>query len=339
MTATAFFLILFSAGLHASWNLLAKKSHMTFAFYTAMMIVDMLMGAWVLFVLPVRLGSLSPAFYLTTCGAALGETIYCTGLVMSYRRMDMSAAYPMMRSLPLIFTALVTSVFGVGKPLSLLALIGMATVFAGCVVMPLDKFSDFRLSNYRNRTILFVLLAALGTTLYTICDSEAQKVMGVCTSKVSAAGVAAVVGMNARIPMVSDTMISCTYYEFRHIAVVAALGLVVLVAVPSARAEATAMPRNGMWTPLLAGVFAGLTYILVLLAMNHVTNVSYVQGFRQLGLVIGMLEGIFILKERCTLTRMTGITLIVSGLVLTVIDPAAVSGWFRFVCDRIAVMV
>ena len=53
--------------------------------------------------------------------------------------------------------------------------------------------------------------------------------------------------------------------------------------------------------------------------MNHVNNVSYVQGFRQLGLVIGMLEGIFILKERCTLTKVLGVTLIVSGLVMTVI--------------------
>ena len=66
-------------------------------------------------------------------------------------------------------------------------------------------------------------------------------------------------------------------------------------------------------------MFAGLTYILVLMAMNYVTNVSYVQAFRQLGLVVGMLEGIFILKERCTLTKVTGIVLIVSGLVLTVL--------------------
>ena len=52
--------------------------------------------------------------------------------------------------------------------------------------------------------------------------------------------------------------------------------------------------------------------------MNYVSNVSYVQAFRQLGLVIGMLEGFFILKERCTLTRILGIVLIVSGLVMTV---------------------
>ena len=55
---------------------------------------------------------------------------------------------------------------------------------------------------------------------------------------------------------------------------------------------------------------------------RSVPNEAYstdVQGFRQLGLVIGMLEGILILKERCTLTRVVGITLIVSGLVLTVL--------------------
>ena len=53
--------------------------------------------------------------------------------------------------------------------------------------------------------------------------------------------------------------------------------------------------------------------------MNYVNNVSYVQAFRQLGLVIGMLEGILILKERCTLTRVVGIVLIVSGLVMSVL--------------------
>ena len=300
MTTTAFFLILFSAGLHASWNLLAKKSHMTFAFYTTMMIVDMLMGAWVLFVLPVRLAELSPAFYLATWGAALGETIYCTGLVMSYRRMDMSAAYPMMRSLPLLFTAMLTHLLGFGKPLSLLALIGMATVFAGCVVMPLGKFSDFRLSNYWNKTIAFVLLAALGTTVYTICDSEAQGAMRACA------------------PQVSGTMVSCTYYELRHIAVVAALGLVVL-AVPSARAEAAAVPRNGLGTPLLAGVFAGLTYILVLLAMNYVTNVTYVQMLRLLALPMGLLTGIFVLKEKGAPPKFVGVALILAGLILAAI--------------------
>ena len=300
MTLAAFFLNFASAGLHASWNLIAKKSRMNLAFYATIVLVDMLMGAWIWFRLPLALSDLTPKFYLVTAGSALGETCYCIGLIMAYRKMDMSAAYPMMRSLPLIFTALLTMICGVGKPLSGLAMVGMATVFAGCMVMPLNKFSDFRLSNYLDKKIVFVLMAALGTTVYTICDSEAQRVMGSCA------------------PKVSETMISCTYYELRHLMVLLPIGTLTL-ALPSGRSDAAALFRGGIGAAVLAGILSGLTYMLVLLAMNHVSNVSYVQAFRQLGLVIGMLEGFFILKERCTLTRILGIVLIVSGLVMTVV--------------------
>ena len=299
MSITAFVLIIFSAGFHASWNLIAKRSHMNLAFYSLLDVIAVLMGAWIWFRLPLNISNLAPAFYLAAAGSALGETIYCIGLIMAYRKMDMSAAYPMMRSLPLIFTALLTALLGIGKPLSLVTQIGMATVFAGCVVMPLDKFSDFRLSNYMDKKIAFVLMAALGTTVYTICDSEAQRVMSSCA------------------PEVSETMISCTYYELRHLAVLIPVGTLAL-AIPTGRSDMSALFRGGIGAALLAGILSGLTYMLVLLAMNYVSNVSYVQAFRQLGLVIGMLEGFFILKERCTPTRILGIVLIVTGLVMTV---------------------
>ena len=52
--------------------------------------------------------------------------------------------------------------------------------------------------------------------------------------------------------------------------------------------------------------------------MNYVTNVSFVQAFRQMGLVFAMLAGVFILKERCTLPKVLGCLLIVAGLILSV---------------------
>ena len=52
MTFFAFILIFLSTGLHASWNLLAKKSHMSIPFYAAICVVDALMGAWIFFMLP-----------------------------------------------------------------------------------------------------------------------------------------------------------------------------------------------------------------------------------------------------------------------------------------------
>ena len=70
---------------------------------------------------------------------------------------------------------------------------------------------------------------------------------------------------------------------------------------------------------LLAGFFASLCYSLVLVAMNYVTNVSYVQVFRQLGLPIGMGLGVLILKEHCTWTKVIGVILILSGLAISVI--------------------
>ena len=317
MTFAAFMLIFLSAGMHASWNMIAKRSHMNLAFYSMLDVVAVLTGAWIWFRLPLNISDLTLAFYIAVAGSAFGEGIYCLGLIMAYRTMDMSAAYPMMRSLPLLFTALFTALCGFGKPLSLLAIIGMATVFAGCVVMPLNRFSDFRLSNYLDRKIAFVLMAALGTTIYTICDSEAQVVMRSCA------------------PNVSKTMISCTYYELRHIMVLLPIGTLAL-ALPSGRKDMLAMFKTGIGPALLAGVLSGVTYILVLMAMIRVDNVSYVQAFRQLGLVIGMLEGFFILKERCTLTKVLGIVLIVSGLVMTVIDPGVVNGWFGFLRDKLA---
>ena len=106
MSFLAFILIFFSAGLHASWNLIAKRSRMDLAFYAVIVLVDALMGAWVWFALPLRLSQLTFGFYAVLCGTALSELLYCFGLVMAYRKMDMSSAYPMMRSLPLLLTAL-----------------------------------------------------------------------------------------------------------------------------------------------------------------------------------------------------------------------------------------
>ena len=120
MNITAFVLIFLSAGLHASWNLIAKRSHMNIAFYSLLDVVAVLMGSWIWFRLPLNVSTLAPAFYIAVAGSALGEMIYCIGLIMAYRRMDMSAAYPMMRSLPLIFTALITALLGIGEKLSVL---------------------------------------------------------------------------------------------------------------------------------------------------------------------------------------------------------------------------
>ena len=117
---------------------------------------------------------------------------------------------------------------------------------------------------------------------------------------------------------ISNIARSITYYTVRDFALSSALWLLVLLYRPCHKELAT-LWKDRNYTPFLAGVFAGTTYILVLLAMTYVNNVSYVQVFRQLGLPIGMAAGVLILKERCTVTKTAGITLILLGLALSVL--------------------
>ena len=300
MTPLAFLLVLGSAGLHATWNLIAKKSGASLAFYATLALVGFLWSSGVHFFTPLRFLSMPPAFFVWLAGMAAAEMAYAVGLNLSYRTLDMSVAYPMMRSLPLLLIAGITTLFGLGEPLTVQAMIGMAVLFAGCLLMPLKRFSDLKIGNYLNRGMLCILTVALGTTLYTVFDKQSQQIM------------------RDAFPQVSKVMISMTYYSFRATTLATALWIIVLC-LPNTRAEAAEIWRRRSWMPVLAGLCSSLTYFLVLIAMNHVTNVSYVQAFRQLGLVVGMLEGILILKERCTATKVLGIVLIVSGLVMTVV--------------------
>ena len=303
MSWTAFCLIVSSAILHASWNILAKKYHMTLPFYAIICSTSMLMWLHVQFWTPVPIWSLPWQFWASLAGSILSDAcLYCGSLVMVYRLMDMSSAYPMMRSLPLLLTVGVTSLFGMGSTLSLCAVIGMCLVFLGCMSMPLKRFSDFNWRNYLSKNMFFVLLAACGTTGYTIFDKLSQDIMRQAVS-----------GMDITKPV-----LSLSYYSTRGVFLSATL-LLLAVGIPRQRKHFKEIFKECKWAPFLAGFFASLTYVLVLISMNYVNNVSYVQVFRQLGLLIGLLAGVLILREKGSLPKYAGGLLIVTGLILSVL--------------------
>lgn len=300
MSIIAFVLIIVSAVLHASWNLMAKKSRMTVPFYAILCSICALMWLHVQFWTPIDVPGLPWLFWLYLAGSVASDLVYCVGLVLAYRAMEMSTVYPVMRSLPLLMTALLTALLGWGKPLSPLAVTGMVIVFCGCMTMPLKKFSDFSLRNYFNRNFLFTIVVALGTTGYTIFDSQSQSVIREAAQDIA------------------KPVVALTYYSTRGIMLSLSLWVMVLFRA-SDRAEAKEYWKNRSLTPIFAGLAASMCYVLVLIAMNYVTNVSFVQAFRQIGLVLGMLGGFIFLKEKCTITKIVGIILILSGLAVTII--------------------
>ena len=301
MSWMAFILIVMSAVLHASWNILAKKNRMTMPFYGIICSTAALMWVHVQFWTPIPVWSMPWQFWASLAGSVFSDAvIYCGGLVMAYRLMDMSSAYPMMRSLPLLLTAALTTLLGWGKPLTAMALAGMAVVFAGCLMMPLNDFRNFRISNYINSHLLFILLVACGTTGYTVFDSQAQQIM------------------RSELPDISKPVMALTYYSSRGIVLTLTLFTTVFL-LKNERANLKRLITERNWTPVLAGLFATFSYGLVLIAMNYVSNVSYVQVFRQLGLLVGVAGGILILKERCSVPKISGSLLIVTGLIMTVL--------------------
>ena len=300
MTPLAFLLIVFSAGLHASWNLMAKRSSMCIAFYAVLALFSCMVWQHVWFWTPVHYFSLPPLFYLCIAGVICCEGIYCTWLAKTYRTMEISTAYPMMRALPLIIIPVIMALTGWGKPLSFCAVSGLLIVFTGCLLMPLKDFSDFHLKNYINKRMLSILLVACGIAGYTILDSQGQAVL------------------RSAYPELSKPTVSLSYYVFRGTLLTIVL-FAVLFNNREERKNLAEYIRKRNWVPALAGIFSSLTYSSVLVAMNYVTNVTYVQIFRQMGLVIGVAGGIIILKERCTATKITGVTLILLGLAVSVL--------------------
>ncbi|MBR4674868.1 MAG: hypothetical protein IKP00_10430 [Victivallales bacterium] len=303
MTLTAFILIVISAAMHVAWNTIAKKTHTSVPLYTLICTTAMLTWLHVQFWTPIHVLSLPTKFWLFTIGSVLSDAVlYCIGLTLSYARLEMSTAYPIMRALPILMTMLFTGLFGLGAPLSIFAKFGIVLVFIGCLHMPLKSYADFKFSNYLTISMLCVLMAALGTTGYTIFDSQAQKALKT-----------AVEGMGF-----SKTTISVTYYSTRGICLSTTLWLMSLSTAHNRKIMADFFRKHD-WHPLVAGACASATYMLVLLSMHYVTNVSYVQVFRQLGLPFGMLAGILILKEKCAAIKFIGCALIIAGLTLTVL--------------------
>ena len=77
--------------------------------------------------------------------------------------------------------------------------------------------------------------------------------------------------------------------------------------------------RNG-WPIVAAGLLFFVAYGLVLTAFN-LSQVSYVAPAREVGIVFGVLMGMFILKEQSGGGRLLGAAFIVAGLALIALSP------------------
>lgn len=297
MSTLAISLVFISAILHAGWNLICKSKTPSAAFFV------LVRGTSVVAMLPFciyyapRFGQIPFAVWMLLLISGFFGSLYDIGLINAYRLTDISQTYPMTRSLPVLLVPIACFFLGYGKPLSAPAIIGMIIIALGCLLIPLQTTDSSWMKNYLQPSILFIILAAVGTTGYTIADS-----MGIQS-------------MKDDFSLVDGALL---YLTFEYIFCFLFLLPYVLFS-RRERHEYRLIRKYSLRFPVMTGLLIPCSYILILLAMQFATNVSFVVAFSQSSIFIGVLLGIFVLKEKATRFKIVGVGFIFVGLMLAVL--------------------
>lgn len=298
MTFTAVVLVLISALLHAGWNLVSKKQQPTAAFFLMANICGCLSLSPVLFLYGHALVEWPVSVWGLLGLTGFFQALYFASLAGAYRLGDISIVYPLARSAPIFVVTAVVLLLGRGDQVSGQSIAGIALVVGGTLVLPMRRFSDFRLQNYATPSCLLGLVAAAGTAGYSIVDDEALHQVRALPS------------------LAADPAGGTLLYAFFEAASTCLwLALAVLPRRQGRVALATAA-RTGLGPASLTGLGMYATYSLVLIAMAHVTNVSYVVAFRQISIPIGVVLGVYMLNEPRHPPKFWGTAIIFAGLVL-----------------------
>lgn len=279
-------LVVLASFIHASWNLLAKRAAaagVTFVFAYSV-IACVVYAPWVLYLLiqgGIHLGWQGIGLIMLSGLIHLG---YSLSLQKGYRVADLSIVYPIARG-----TGPMLSVVGafliLGETPTGLGLSGLLCVVAGILLIATQGklaafFQPKAQSGLRWGTTTGGFIAS-----YTVIDAYAVKVVGIP-------------------PVVLDW--------FSNLLRVALL-LPVILANPR---RALGVMRGHWWTAVGVGMLSPLSYILVLFALRSGASLSIVAPMREMSMMVGVLMGMLILRERVGPWRLIGCAVLILGVVL-----------------------
>ncbi len=125
MTGVAILLLCFSSVLHASWNFISKSNSPSAAFLLVANTVDCVILVPVAVVFGVEYAAFPSSVWMLIIITGLFQALYYASLAGAYRSGDMSLAYPLARSSPVIVVTVVTFILGEGDTISLQCVVGI----------------------------------------------------------------------------------------------------------------------------------------------------------------------------------------------------------------------
>jgi drug/metabolite transporter (DMT)-like permease len=291
MTTLALGLVLLSALAHASWNLLLKRSSNQEAFVWWLLVTDSLLllplGAVLLWLYPIP-----PAGWWLVLATVVLHIFYFVLLGRGYARGDLSLVYPIARGMGPMLVPVLAVVF-LGETVSPAAVAGIGAIVAGIYIV--SWWGRFRqlvrdpLGLLRDPGTRYAILTGLTIAAYALVDKR---------------------GVSRVQPFLYMYLLTLG----------CALGLAPYILGTQGRDKVMQVWRTGAWAIVAAGLLTFLAYGLVLTALS-LSRVSYVAPAREVGIVIGVLLGVFVLKEPFGAGRLLGSGFIVLGLVLIALAP------------------
>lgn len=281
MTALALGLVLASAVMHATWNLVAKRTvagqPFLFIAYVVGAVAYTPFAIAIVVVSQPRLGWIALAFVLM---AVVLQTVYFATLTAGYRVGDLSLVYPIARATgPLLAT--VGAIAVLGERPSLLALGGALAIVAGALVLAGDPRA-LRASG-AGRAVGYALATGVVIALYTLWDKTA----------------------------VSLVLIPPLIYDWL---VITGQAIAVAPVALRRRAEVQVVWTTQRRSVLFVGVVSRLSYLCMLTALA-ISPVSYVAPARETGILFGTILGARVLAEGEGRRRGVGAAAMVVGIV------------------------
>ena len=291
MTGLSLSLVLLASLAHSTWNLLLKRSGDKEVFVWSLLVAASLMlvplGAVLFWLNPIQGGGWW--FVLATI---LLHILYFVLLGRGYEQGDLSLVYPIARGVGPMLVPGMAVVF-LDETVALPAIFGIATIVAGIYI--LAWWGNFRMVLRRplqfltNKATRYALLTGVTIAVYALVDKR---------------GVGQVQPFLYMYLMTLGSAVGLTPYIFH------AKGI-----------GAIQREWRVNFVPIVvAGLLTFLGYALVLTAFS-LSRVSYVAPAREVGIVIGVLMGVFLLKERFGAGRLLGSGFILGGLVFIALSP------------------
>jgi len=279
-------LIVFSALMHALWNLLVKKSKDKTIFIWWMFLCSFSMMSLPVFASGRPLPTLSPHYLLLAAAAAVCFVLYHWFTGRAYRDGDLSMTYPLAQT-----SMLYVPIWGVlflGETISSTGLAGILLIIAGAYCIQLKKITRCEIlrpfRNLGSRSVQAALFAGLIYSVGALIDK---------------------VGVN-----------TYSAYHFTYILVFFMLCFMSLNLLrPCYRGRVLAEWQTSralvLWSgPVMLASFLSFRFGL------QMAPVSYAVPVRQVSLLIGVLIGIFWLGETCGRIRLASACLILFGVLL-----------------------